>query len=864
MPQAIENIRIILILVLVFWVLTSGDVDTPLTLDPSASNSRLARQRHALQVLNAAEWGDFSPDLPNGYLNLTGFRQDDGYAWEDLDRFRGRCREWSRNAFSFVAHGDGGTGENDWVKGPEQITWLNASGTVSGEWVRQPGTSERQATHYNLSAISPGLGWPAGHTEWDRNITGSYGTVLVRLSEGAEDTEYEEKAKDRKPLSSDLVREVSASVEFQDVASGSSSWDMHLHGVHWPRQGAILLSTTSEKFAGIFGLPHLAPGEHFFNTSQQLLNKTIQETLERSISDTGNPWTSELSGTEDPWSLTPHCEYVMYLQLHSIESSLHSPFFDVADLENELRHPSGAPIGRIPPLRMSLVAWSPDCSYFLESKGPPHYAAIDGQHLVGMKDEVYNYTASRMLLTFGAVLLGQLWLFQQQIRETSTPSTKGRVSFYTASMMLLADGVVFSAASAWSLSAISSLLPVLVVSFASLMLMTLEVNFLRDVYHIQAPQRRSRTRPTNNTPRATTPPPALAENNNNTLPQPVTAGPPRVASPPIIIPSDQDIDAEIAEATAAGAAAVPSALPQTTTTTTNPNTQPAIRSFSQVVTFLFLIGTVLLFITAASSSWAVTIRTLYRNTITFTYFSMWIPQIVRNILRNSRQAFSWRFIIGQSTLRLVPFAYFYLYEDNFLFVKTDPRTFCFLLGWVWCQFCYLWFQDVLGPRTGIPRFLHRWLPEVWDYHPLLKEDNIESGVLPIGLSKCDDSPGGGRATRSGSIISQSSTKTTDILLAGGSSSSSSGERDRERDKEAERSGIKICCVDCTICKEVLEVPVVKEGAAEPAFANPVAGLFARRAYMVTPCRHIFHTECLGGWLKVRLQCPICREALPPL
>jgi hypothetical protein len=39
---------------------------------------------------------------------------------------------------------------------------------------------------------------------------------------------------------------------------------------------------------------------------------------------------------------------------------------------------------------------------------------------------------------------------------------------------------------------------------------------------------------------------------------------------------------------------------------------------------------------------------------------------------------------------------------------------------------------------------------------------------------------------------------------------------------------------------------------------------SRRTYMVTPCRHIFHTACLESWMRLRLQCPICRDTIPPV
>jgi len=870
MPQAsIENARIVLLFIILFWIFNSDNSGPALISTPLLAGSRLVRQRQALGVLNATKWGDFSPHEHDGYLNLTGFRETDGYAWEDLDRFRGRCREWSRNAYSVVLPGEG-NGEGEWEKKPDQHTWLNATGTVSGEWVRQPGTNERHVGNYNLSGIGPGLGWPGPHAEWDRNITGRHGTVTLQIDEVADKIEYEERDKGDNARSSDLARQVSAMVTFEDVDSGSSNWEMRVFGVHWPRQGAILLSTTSEKFAGIFGLPHLAPSQGFFHSSQQLLNNTVHEVLRRKerarFSDPSNQWTSEVSGIEDPWSLTPHCEYVMYLQLYALDSPLvrnqKGLFSNVQDLEGELRHPTGAPIGDVPDLRMSLVAWSPDCSYFLESKGPPHFASVDGKHLVGMKEEMFIHRASRWVLSFGAVLVGQLWLLKTQMRETSTPSTTGRVSFYTASIMLLADGLVFAGASAWSLSAVSTFLPCLLVTFASFMLMILGGAFLSDVYKIQEPERRNRERNYNNAPRAT-PSPAPA---GDSLPRPVTAGPPRPPSPPIIIPSDQDIDAEIAQIAAEGAAAVPSALPRTTTTTgattttTTTTTRPprATASFSSITGHFVLIGIFILFLTAAASSWPTPIRSFYKNTVALLYFSMWVPQIWRNVQRNSRRAFSWRFMIGQSVLRLIPFAYFYLCERNFLFAKPDPRTFAFICGWVWVQLWVLGFQDILGPRFGMPKGLD-WLPEAWDYHPLLREDDLESGGLPIGLV---GSAGGG----DGSPVLERVRSWSVGGAKGGNIGASSGEgaRERERDKERERNGMSVRCIDCAICREVLEVPLVRAGAEDAAAGGGVAGVLARRAYMVTPCRHIFHTKCLEGWLRFRLQCPICREGLPPL
>jgi hypothetical protein len=187
------------------------------------------------------------------------------------------------------------------------------------------------------------------------------------------------------------------------------------------------------------------------------------------------------------------------------------------------------------------------------------------------------------------------------------------------------------------------------------------------------------------------------------------------------------------------------------------------------------------------------------------------------------------FVAGQSNLRLVPVSNFYLKKDNILFTEPDWTAFAVLAGWVWVQILVLIAQGVLGPRYGLPR---GWTEEAWDYHPVLSEDNVEAGGMPIGLVRVPGSPTTGR-------------------------SGTAGDEDDDAGRKRSHDGVR--SVDCAICMQVLEVPVVASGVD-----HGVAGILARRLYMVTPCRHVFHSACLEGWMRFRLQCPICRENLPPL
>lgn len=33
-------------------------------------------------------------------------------------------------------------------------------------------------------------------------------------------------------------------------------------------------------------------------------------------------------------------------------------------------------------------------------------------------------------------------------------------------------------------------------------------------------------------------------------------------------------------------------------------------------------------------------------------------------------------------------------------------------------------------------------------------------------------------------------------------------------------------------------------------------------FILTPCRHFFHSKCLYLWIETKMECPVCRKELP--
>lgn len=189
----------------------------------------------------------------------------------------------------------------------------------------------------------------------------------------------------------------------------------------------------------------------------------------------------------------------------------------------------------------------------------------------------------------------------------------------------------------------------------------------------------------------------------------------------------------------------------------------------------------------------------------FALYSFWVPQIVLNVIEDHRRPLLPIYILGTSITRLAIPLYFWGCPHNFLHIQPQPGSAMALVGWLLFQAFVLLTQYKLGPRWFIPK---AFLPEKYDYYrPItLDEDDLEGDIeAQEGID-----PGDGDGDKNRPLI-------------GGSVS------------EPRR--------ECCICMESVAIH--------------------SRERMVTPCNHFFHATCLERWLEVRLECALCRSAVPP-
>ena len=749
-----EGPRAVLLIILLLFIFLAPEQPARRFRPIESDHAEEQRQAEA-DVLANSSYLQLNPKA-GSWLNLTGFRESDGYQWDSL----ALAQDLSRRQF-----------DSNW-KGIDPAKDLPIYSRVTGELRGQfykndiPGISPV----INLTAVDPGKEYLS--TWFERNVTEKEGEVSLSLFDSRDQYNHETAA-------------IRAEIAISTASSPGNGWQARLQGVHFP-SGMIIMTTTSSKFDALPALPHFAPDPLNFNLSRPVVNETVRSVWERVFDESA-----------DGLAFAPQCELIFWLQprpfrFSNTDSTTATDFLH--RIERELMQPEGAPIGQPPLLAYSAIILSPDCGYILVA------TTISGPTI-----EAYWSLAQRLLFAFALSISIQIALLKRQMEKAATPSTRSRIAYQSIVIAALGDGLLLFGLIALLMVDASAFLTIAAASYLSCIHVAfLEVKFVFDIWTVQVGdparaerERRLRAAPT--TAPASTLAPSLTPLANNDaldgLPLPVTAARPDGATP-IVIPSDQGnpVPAEVA---APGA------------------------SFAAIYSRFYFSLVLLMFFSLWAMSWPRTLRSAYANLLVFCYFSFWWPQIYRNAMRNCRKALSWEYVVGSSILRAIPILYWYFEDRNILSIDTSPITAFILLGWLWLQVGILASQNFLGPRLLVR---DSWCPPAYDYHPLLREDDVEANGMSIGL------------------------------LASASEAKDKDDKTRK-------------VFDCAICMNEIDVPVLSKADfrnGKSLSRGGGAAWLEQRNYMVTPCKHIFHAECLEGWMNLRLVCPVCREGLPPL
>ncbi|XP_068654890.1 transmembrane E3 ubiquitin-protein ligase FLY1-like isoform X2 [Aristolochia californica] len=124
----------------------------------------------------------------------------------------------------------------------------------------------------------------------------------------------------------------------------------------------------------------------------------------------------------------------------------------------------------------------------------------------------------------------------------------------------------------------------------------------------------------------------------------------------------------------------------------------------------------------------------YLKPIILVMYSFWIPQIVTNVIRDTRKPLHPHYILGMTITRLaIPF-YVFGCPTNFMRVEPD-KNWCICLGvFVGLQALMLLLQHYLGSRWFIPRQI---LPEKYCYHRRIDRTTTPSTDCVICMTTID-------------------------------------------------------------------------------------------------------------------------------
>lgn len=230
-------------------------------------------------------------------------------------------------------------------------------------------------------------------------------------------------------------------------------------------------------------------------------------------------------------------------------------------------------------------------------------------------------------------------------------------------------------------------------------------------------------------------------------------------------------------------------------------------------------------------------------------YSFWVPQIVRNVITEAKRPLHHYYVFGMSITRLVAPLYMFALNDNFLaevFPESITNTFmCELIGiWVFIQAAILELQGRYGARCMIPA---QFLPPKFDY-----SRPIPPSLLPTDINSESPSESLRMERESGNEVRNS------VVSRESSPRRPTGARNRMKGSRGNRNEASMTTetvstassrvtpnFDCVICYNEIDIR-------------------DRTAYMLAPCDHLFHRDCLIQWMEVKMECPVCRKELPSI
>ena len=267
-----EGPRVVLLIVLLLFIFLTPE--QPARRFRQFDETNRIEEKHLAEadVLTNSSYGQFNPRA-NSWLNLTGFREDDGYQWDSLPLAQDLSRKQFESSWEGLDPAD------------DLPIYSRVTGEIRGNFVRHD--SPEPSPVLNLTTLDPRREYLSSWFE--RNVTEKEGQVSLSLYD----------APDR--LSHDVTA-IKAELALETDSSPGNGWQAKLQGVHFP-SGMIIMTTSGSKFDALPALPHFAPDAFSFNLSKPVMNDTVH-----------NEWDKVFDEGADGLAFAPQCELIVWMQ----------------------------------------------------------------------------------------------------------------------------------------------------------------------------------------------------------------------------------------------------------------------------------------------------------------------------------------------------------------------------------------------------------------------------------------------------------------------------------------------------------------------------------------------------------------------
>ncbi|KIS68778.1 ubiquitin-protein ligase TUL1 [Mycosarcoma maydis] len=646
---------------------------------------------------------------------------------------------------------------------------------------------------------------------------------------------------------------VTGSLSFAASKSSQSRVDavsFSLEGLHFVRTGSVFLhavANEADERTDVRTTLSMIPwgNNETLNATVAAIDKAFQlriDMLQRII-DSGSYDAGDI--TQDQVGKQHNCSLHVYAQLES--AGPHSQLQHLIDtLQDESTYPTGISTISPPALRLSLLAFSPDCHLLLSSTS-----------LTGLLQTTLWRKAVHYAIIYFVILLLQARLLVQQMQATTTPSTLNKLSAHTwlAQWVLDAFACLIHLSVAVVLENETTMVLIACSFMSGMCYLAFGYRYMITIYRTQVEARTAAA--------ATTPLVRAAEDAPN------GATDRNAVSPPT----------EVNAATL-------------TTATLTAEIRARRRGLAILAVGVFVVMMGLF-------------PELTGSLMLSLLYSFWIPQIYRNVQHGTRRAILKRCVVGTTLTRLFLPLYVLVCPNNVLF--SEPSMWGWVLcAYVVMQAVVLIGQDLFGAHWFLrQQWVPQGAPKRWQYHPPLKNANeLEAGVddeaygdCAICLTSIESRSAHRPSAASRRANGANGAKWLESLLF--SKPGYQRIAGEAQDYEIDSCDDDARSVDVSMHMYAREKVARADGAAGPALRrtshtrrrgvarnvryyvaramrtalqtalrckerlNATSTLNRRRMdVMLAPCQHAFHTQCLEPWMEIKNECPSCRSSLP--